>query len=250
MTEAPAIELAHVTKAYTIWRRLRKRAGRGILDVSFTVPRGIIFGLLGLNGAGKTTTMKLLVGILRPDAGQVRVLGGDIGSPAVRSRIGFLPELPYLPLHLDARALLGHYGRMSGMAGVPLERRIAAVLETTGLRGQEREPMREYSKGMLQRVAMAQALLHGPEVVFADEPLSGLDPLGIREMRDLLLRLKAEGVTVCLNSHQIGEVERVCDRVGVLVAGRLVQEGTVPDLLRQAGAANLEDALLETIRRA
>ncbi len=257
-----AIHLDRVSKSYTLWRRLRRRTGRGIEDVSLAVPPGIIFGLLGLNGAGKTTTMKLLVGLLRPDAGTVRVLGGAPGDPAVRARIGFLPELPYLPLQLDARTLLLAYGRMSGLAGRHLGNRVDAVLETARLRSRDREPLREFSKGMLQRVAMAQVLLHEPAAVFADEPLSGLDPEGIREMRELLLELKARGVTVCLNSHQIAEVERVCDRVAVMAAGRLVRTGTTGELLAsapvrryrvtvlaRAGRGNWEAAELETDER-
>jgi ABC-2 type transport system ATP-binding protein len=250
MNMAPAIHLDRVSKSYVIWRRLRRRLGRGIHGVSLTVPRGVIFGLLGLNGAGKTTTMKLLVGLLRPDAGTVRVLDGEPGEPATRARIGFLPELPYLPLQLDARTLLTAYGRMSGLSGRHLGNRIDAVLEGTGLRGRDREPLREFSKGMLQRAAMAQVMLHEPEIVFADEPLSGLDPLGIREMRDLLLGLKAAGLTVVLNSHQIAEVERVCDQVGVMAAGRLVRVAEPKALTAAMRARTFEEALLETIRRA
>lgn len=230
----PAFELSAVTKSYRVWRRLRSRVVTGIRDVSLAVPRGTIFGLLGLNGAGKTTTMKLLVGILAPGAGAVRVLGGPVADPAVRARIGYLPELPYLPLQLRARDLLGHYGRMSGLGGADLARKIDRALEIVRMAGRHDEPLRTYSKGMLQRVAMAQAILHDPAVVFADEPMSGLDPEGIREMRLLLLDLKAAGVTVCLNSHQIAEVERVCDRIGILVAGRLVREGGVGELLALA----------------
>ncbi len=231
----PAFELAGVTKSYRVWRRLRPATVPGIRDVSLTVARGTIFGLLGLNGAGKTTTMKLLVGILAPQAGTVSVLGGPVADPAIRARIGYLPELPYLPLQLRAREVLGHYGRMTGLAGADLARRIDRALELTRLDTRHREPLRTYSKGMLQRVAMAQAILHDPAVVFADEPMSGLDPEGLREMRLLLLDLKRAGVTVCLNSHQIAEVERVCDRIGIIVAGRLVREGGVGELLAQAG---------------
>lgn len=231
----PAFELSAVTKSYRIWRRLRPAIVPGIRDVSLAVPRGTIFGLLGLNGAGKTTTMKLLVGILSPEAGAVRVLGDAVADPRVRARLGYLPELPYLPLQLRARELLAHYGRMTGLAGAALARAIDRSLEITRLDRRHREPLRTYSKGMLQRVAMAQAILHDPAVVFADEPMSGLDPEGLREMRLLLLDLKAAGVTVCLNSHQIPEVERVCDRIGILVAGRLVREGGVGEMLAEAG---------------
>lgn len=244
MSSGPAIHLSRVSKSYVIWRRLRRRAGRGVQDVTLEIPRGVIFGLLGLNGAGKTTTMKLLVGLLRPDAGRVAVLGGDPSDPAIREQIGFLPEFPYLPLQLDARTLLTAYGRMSGLAGRHLGNRVDAVLELAGLRLRSREPLREYSKGMLQRTALAQALLHDPAAVFADEPLSGLDPLAIREMREMLLRLKGAGVTICLNSHQIAEVERVCDQVGVMAAGRLVRSGPTGELLALAKVRRYRVTLL------
>jgi len=248
--DRPAVELEHVSKAYVIWRRLRRRLGRGVHDVSLTVPRGVIYGLLGLNGAGKTTTMKMLVCLLRPDAGRIRVLGGEPAEPGTRARMGFLPELPYLPLQLDARTVLTAYGRMSGLAGRHLDNRVGAVLERTGLAGRDREPLREFSKGMLQRTAMAQVLLHDPEIVFADEPLSGLDPKGIREMRELLLNLKAAGLTVILNSHQISEVERVCDRVGVMVDGRLVRSGSTGELLASATVRRYRVTVLARSRNA
>lgn len=229
-----AFELDGVTKTYGVWRALRRTKRTGVCDLSLAVPRGLIFGLLGLNGAGKTTAMKILVGLLRPERGRVRVLGGEAHDPLVRARIGYLPEFPYLPSSLAAGELLKCYGRMSGLGGRHLANRMAWVLEATGVGRFVKEPLRLFSKGMLQRVAMAQALLHGPEIVFADEPVSGLDPEGIREMREMLLGLKRQGVTVVLNSHQVTEVERICDRVGIMAAGRLVREGTVGELLSLA----------------
>ena len=166
-----AFEVEGVTKTYTLWRHLRRIPVRGVTDLTLSVPRGVIFGLLGLNGAGKTTTMKLLVGLMRPDRGQVRVLGESIEQPAVRARVGFLPEFPYLPLQLRAAELLGHYGRMSGLAGSGLAARVARTLERVGLEPGRADPLRAYSKGQLQRVAMAQALLHEPEVICADEQM-------------------------------------------------------------------------------
>jgi ABC-2 type transport system ATP-binding protein len=243
---APAFALDRVSRSYVVWRRLRRTVVPGVRDLTLSVPRGIIFGLLGLNGAGKTTTMKLLVGLLRPDRGRVSVLGGSVDDPAVRGRLGFLPEFPYLPLQLGAADLLAHYGRMSGLAGRHLDNRVAAVLALVGLDRGRREPLRTFSKGMLQRVAMAQALLHGPEAICVDEPMSGLDPAGVREMRDLLLRLRADGITILVNSHQIAEVERICDRVGMLAGGRLVREGAVSALVGRG--RRLEDVLLETVR--
>ena len=229
-----AFEFENAGKTYHLWRRLRKIPCAGIVDVTLAVPRGIIFGLLGLNGAGKTTAMKLLVGLLKPDRGEVRVLGGTVSDPAVRARIGYLPEMPYLPMQLDVMSLLKYYGLMSGLRGMELSERIGLALELTGLDPGRRDPVRYYSKGQRQRAAMAQVLLHSPDVIFVDEPMSGLDPQGIRDMRELLVNLRASGVTVCLNSHQISEVERLCDRVGILAAGRLVKEGAVGDLLALA----------------
>lgn len=240
----PAFELKGVNKTYYVWRALRRTPQVGVRDLSLVVPRGIVFGLLGLNGAGKTTAMRLLVGLLRPDAGEVAVLGGPVTDPAVRARIGFLPELPYLPPQLSARGLLRAYGRMNGLSGRRLDERVSRSMELAGLDGRRSDPLRFFSKGMRQRVAMAQVLLHEPEVVFVDEPMSGLDPRGIWEMRQLLLDLKTAGMTVCLNSHQISEVERLCDRVGVMARGRLVREAAVGELLSLAGTRRYRLTLL------
>jgi ABC-2 type transport system ATP-binding protein len=244
-----AFEFENASKTYHLWRRLRKIPVTGIVDVSLAVPRGIIFGLLGLNGAGKTTAMKLLVGLLAPDHGRVLVLGGTVSDPGVRARIGYLPELPYLPMQLDVMSLLKYYGMMSGLRGMELSERIGQALELTGLDPDRRDPVRYYSKGQRQRAAMAQVLLHRPDVIFVDEPMSGLDPQGIRDMRELLINLRTSGVTVCLNSHQISEVERLCDRVGILAAGRLVREGAVGDLLALARRREYRLTLLVAGRR-
>lgn len=244
-----AFELQRVSKTYHIWRWLRKIPRIGVRDVSLAVPRGVIFGLLGLNGAGKTTAMKLLVGLLEPDAGQVRVLGGELSDPRIRARIGFLPELPYLPQQFTADGLLKAYGQMCGLSGRNLDTLKAKALELVGLDSSRKESLQYFSKGMRQRVAMAQVLLHEPDAVFVDEPMSGLDPLGMREMRRVLLNLKASGVTVCLNSHQIPEVERLCDRVGVMSNGRIVLEGAVGELLALASARRYRLTLLVPDRR-
>ncbi|MEK7767703.1 MAG: ABC transporter ATP-binding protein [bacterium] len=244
MTDA-AFSLTSASKGYDVWRRLRRTRARGVDGVTLAVPRGCVFALLGLNGAGKTTAMRLLVGLLRPDRGTVRVLGGDpAADPAIRARIGYLPELPYLPRQMTGRALLRHYGRMSGLAGRPLSNRVERALELTGIRERAGDPLHLCSKGQVQRVAMAQALLHEPDVLFLDEPLSGLDPRGIAEMRDLIARLKAAGATVCVNSHQIAEVERICDRAGILAEGRLAAEGSLGELRARSPAGSLEDAVL------
>ena len=176
--EAAAFELRGVSKDYKVWRRLRAVSRPAVRDFTLSVPRGIIFGLLGLNGAGKTTVMKLLAGILRPDRGTVLVLGHDAGEPAARVRVGFLPELPYLPLQLKARELLGLYGRLAGLSGRHLATEVGRVMALTGADAAGPDLLRFLSKGQLQRVAMAQVLLGRPEVIFVDEPMSGLDPRG------------------------------------------------------------------------
>jgi len=233
-----------------MWRMLRRIPVAGIRDVSLSIPKGVIFGLLGLNGAGKTTAMKLLVGLLRPDSGRVRVMGGSVSDPATRGRMGFLPEMPYLPQMLTARELLLHYGRLSGLSGRHLANRVDGALEKAGIAERSGDPIRFFSKGMLQRAAMAQVLLHGPEAVLVDEPMSGLDPKGISEMRAILEGLRREGVTVCLNSHQISEVERICDRVGIMAGGRLVREGAVGELLALARSRRYRIIMLVRPNRA
>ena len=239
-----AFELRNVNKTYHVWRALRRTVQVGVRDLTLAVPRGVVFGLLGLNGAGKTTAMRLLVGLLRPDAGEVSVLGGRVSDPAIRARIGYLPEMPYLPPQLSAPGLLRAYGRMNGLSGRRLDERVSRAMELAGVDPRRTDPLRFFSKGMRQRVAMAQVLLHEPEVVFVDEPMSGLDPRGIWEMRELLLNLKSAGMTVCLNSHQISEVERLCDRVGVMAGGRLVREAAVGEILSLAGSRRYRVTIL------
>jgi ABC-2 type transport system ATP-binding protein len=243
MSEA-AFSMQAVTKGYDVWRRLRRTRARGVDGLTLAVPRGAVFAFLGLNGAGKTTAMRLCTGLLRPDRGAVRVLGGDPADPSVRARIGFLPELPFLPRAMTARALLRHYGRMSGHAGRHLANQADRALELTGIRARADEPLRLLSKGQLQRVATAQALLHAPDALFLDEPMSGLDPRGVAEMRALILRLKSAGVSLCLNSHQIAEVERICDRAGIMADGRLVAEGSIAELRARSPAGSLEEVVL------
>jgi len=243
--EIPAFELSAVSKDYKVWRRLRATSRPAVRDFTLRVPRGIIFGLLGLNGAGKTTVMKLLSGILRPDRGTVTVLGHAAAEPAARARVGFLPEFPYLPLQLKARELLGLYGRLAGLSGRHLDNEVGRVMALTGADDARPDPLRFLSKGQLQRVAMAQVFLGRPEVIFIDEPMSGLDPRGVSEMRSLVIDLRNRGVTVFLSSHQVTEVERVCDRVGIMSAGRLVREGTVGELLALAGEHTYRVTALE-----
>ena len=203
-----------------------------ILDeVAFDVRTGEIFGFLGPNGAGKTTTIKILLGLIYPTSGRVEVLGYQAGDVRSRRRLGFLPEMPHFPDYLSAEEFLRFYGRLSGLRGPTLETRLGQMIEMVGLVDARRQRLHRFSKGMLQRIGIAQALLNDPDLIILDEPMSGLDPHGRKEMRDLIVRLKDQNKTVFFSSHQLQEVESMCDRIGILANGRMVAAGAVPDLL-------------------
>ena len=199
--------------------------------VTLTVPRGLIYGFLGPNGAGKTTTLKIVTGLLFPDAGEVSILGQGLGDGSVRARIGFLPEAPYFYDYLTGHELLTFMGRLLGIPSPRLVERIPVLLRAVGLLGKEKLQLRKYSKGMLQRIGLAQALLNDPDLVILDEPTSGLDPIGRREIRDLILELRAQGKTVFFSSHILADAEMICDQVAILIRGKVVQEGPLEDLL-------------------
>jgi ABC-2 type transport system ATP-binding protein len=207
-------------------RGLRKRFGAklAVAELSLTVHAGEVFGFLGPNGAGKTTSLKMLLGLVPPSAGTATVLGAPIGDRAARGRIGFLPEHFRFHDWLTGRELLRFHGELQGMGGRQLRERIDALLTRVDLLDAAERRVREYSKGMLQRIGLAQALLHRPALVFLDEPTSGLDPLGRLLVRDMIRELRAEGVAVFLNSHLLGEVEATCDRVVFIKQGRAVHE--------------------------
>jgi len=208
------------------------RPKRVLHGVSFAVREGEIYGFVGPNGAGKTTTLKVLMGLIRPTAGTARILGHDVTDSAFREHIGFLPENPYFYTFLTARELLRFYARLSGVAGSRLDERVEASIEMVGLEHAPDERLSHYSKGMLQRVGIAQALIHDPSVVFLDEPMSGLDPVGRKDIRDIVLRLKAEGRTVFMNTHILSDVEMICDRVAIIVQGRIRYEGQIQNFLK------------------
>lgn len=219
-----------------------------VRDVSIHVASGTIHGLLGPNGAGKTTTLKMLLGLVRPTAGTFRILGQDSTRPAGRRQVGFMPEQPYFPQHLTAGHALRLYARLAGVPREAIAPRTAELLERVGLSGRERGVLSTFSRGMLQRLGIAQALINEPSVVILDEPASGLDPVGQRDVRNLMLELRDAGVTVLLSSHQLSEVETVCDEVTILNAGRVAAEGRLDDLLNTEGrtsvrAAGLGDSL-------
>ena len=202
----PAIEILGLEKTYSVgfWRKRPKRA---LHPLQLAVEDGEIFGFLGPNGAGKTTTLKLLMGLISPTSGSARILGHEWTDPAVKAQIGFLPEQPYFYEYLTARELLEYYGRLSGVQAKELRPRIEAVLARVGLPDVAGLQLRKFSKGMLQRVGIAQAILHEPRVVFFDEPMSGLDPMGRREVRDLMEQLKQEGKTVFFSTHILSDAE-------------------------------------------
>jgi ABC-2 type transport system ATP-binding protein len=206
----------------------RKRVLHGI---SFGVRQGEIFGFIGPNGAGKTTTLKVLMGLIRPSAGEASILGHDVRETAFRRHVGFLPENPWFYDFLTGREFLRFYARVSGVARGAREARIAELLAKVGLADAADQRLRTYSKGMLQRVGIAQALVHDPDVVFLDEPMSGLDPIGRKEIRDLILRLHAEGKTVFMNTHILSDVEMLCHRVAIIVRGRIRYEGSIDEFL-------------------
>jgi ABC-2 type transport system ATP-binding protein len=224
-----AIEILGLTKTYEVgfWRKRPKCALR---PLHLQVDEGEIFGFLGPNGAGKTTTLKLLMGLVYPSAGSARILGSEINDPRMKAQIGFLPEQPYFYDYLTAAELLKYYAQLSGIAARDRERRVREVLARVGLPDVGGMQLRKFSKGMLQRVGIAQAILHDPRLLFFDEPMSGLDPIGRREVRDLMAELKHAGKTVFFSTHILSDAEALCDRVAIIHQGELRGVGAVADL--------------------
>ncbi len=223
------VRVCDVVKDFRPGFGLRKK--RVLHGISFGVMPGEIFGFVGPNGAGKTTTLKVLMGLIRATSGSASILGHDVNETAFRKEIGFLPENAYFYDYLTGRELLDFYARLSGVASNERAARINTLLDWVGLQHAADARIRTYSKGMAQRVGIAQALVHDPSVVFLDEPMSGLDPLGRKEIRDLILRLRAEGKTVFMNTHILSDVEMVCDRVAIIVAGKIMYQGRTEEFL-------------------
>jgi ABC-2 type transport system ATP-binding protein len=227
------IELSNLVKVFRLGVRLKRvDALRGI---SFSVPRGVVFGFLGPNGAGKTTTIKIVNGLIHPSSGSVSVFGRPVGSREVASRIGYMPEQPYFYDYLSGREILVFYGRLFGLGHKEAARRADELLDRMGLREAKDRAIRKYSKGMMQRVGLAQALMNDPELVILDEPMSGLDPIGRKEVRDLMADLKEQGKTLFFSSHILADIEMVCDQVAIVHRGRIIEEGSVGTLLARAG---------------
>jgi ABC-2 type transport system ATP-binding protein len=225
-----AIRTEGLSKLYRVgfWR---SRPYVALDGLDLQVSQGEVFGFLGPNGAGKTTTLKLLMQLIFPTSGRAEILGRPVGDVAVRRRIGYLPENPFFYDNLSAEELLTYFAQLFGYHGADRRARVSRMLDEVGLGAERRFQLRKYSKGMLQRVGLAQALLNEPEVVFLDEPMSGLDPIGRREVRDIILRLRDRGTTVFFSSHILNDAETLCSRVGIVAQGKLVASGSLAEMV-------------------
>lgn len=229
---APAVEVQGLGKTYQ--RRFAKTPIHALHALDLRVDQGAVFGLLGPNGAGKTTLVKMLLSIVHPTTGTARLLGRAIGVPAARRCVGFLPENHRFPEYLTAGQALDLYGQLAGVEAETRKRRTDELLDRVRMTRWKNTRISKFSKGMMQRLGLAQALINDPDLVFLDEPTDGVDPIGRREIRDLLVWMKDAGKTIFLNSHLLSEVEQVCTRVAILNEGRLVREGTIAELTAQA----------------
>jgi ABC-2 type transport system ATP-binding protein len=247
----PAVEIRNLVKEFR--PAGRKEPLRAVDDVSLTIGAGEVYGLIGPNGSGKSTTMKALLGLVQPDSGTCRIFGNDSLKVDSRQQVGFLPENPYFYKHLSGAETLRFYGKLCGLRGAALEQRVKELLELVDLTEAGNRRLGGYSKGMLQRIGLAQALVQEPRLVILDEPTAGVDPIGSRQIRDLIFDLKKRGITVFLCSHLLEQVQEVCDRVGIIHRGRMVKEGPLDELLAVGDQTEiiLRDAspeLLEKIR--
>ena len=232
------IRIVGLTKEFRLGFSRRRSMVVGGLDLD--VEQGEIFGFLGPNGAGKTTTIKILLGLIYPTSGTAWILDREIGDVAIKRQVGFLPEAPYFYEYLTGEEFLKFYGQLFGIEGLALSKKIDRMLEMVKLTEARGVPLRKFSKGMLQRVGLAQALINDPQLVILDEPMSGLDPIGRRDVRDIILRLKDEGRTVFFSTHILPDVEMICDRVGILVKGRLQAVGAVSALVGASAVTSVE----------
>lgn len=250
MDDKLAVEIRGLVKCYR--SSFKREVFRAVDDVSLKIGVGEVYGLIGPNGSGKSTTMKALIGLVAPTEGECRVFGGDSQRVDSRREIGFLPENPYFYKHQTSEETLKFYGKLCGMRGKVLAARVDELLELVGLTYARKRRIGGYSKGMLQRVGLAQALIQGPRLLVLDEPTAGVDPVGSREIRDLILKLKGEGVTIFLCSHLLEQVQEVCDRVGIIFEGKLVREGSLEELTeigdqRELVLEGADDALVAEI---
>ena len=229
MSETPAVQVSNLVKDF------RGSFGRGLIravdGVSFEIAPGEVYGLIGPNGSGKSTTMKALLGLVAPTSGRCAIFGKDSRKVDSRRDVGFLPENPYFYKHLSGEETIRFYGKLCGMRGAELRKRTEEVLDLVDLQAARRRRLGGYSKGMLQRIGLAQAMVQDPRLLILDEPTAGVDPIGSRQIRDLIFTLKERGFTVFLCSHLLEQVQEVCDRVGIIHQGRLVKEGRLDDLI-------------------
>jgi ABC-2 type transport system ATP-binding protein len=245
-----AIRIDGLTKTFRLL--MQKEPVKAVDGLNLEVHQGEIFGFLGPNGAGKTTTIKMLLGIIFPTSGSAEILGKPAGHIETKKQISYLPESPYFYEHMSGQELLDFYGRIFGLSHSARRQKVEELLETVGLYADRRKPLSQYSKGMLQRIGIAQALINDPQVLIFDEPTSGLDPIAHMDVRDLILNLKAQGKTVFLSSHQLSDVELVCDRISILNRGKLLKVGKLTDLLAggkvEITASGLDDTAVNRLR--
>ncbi|MBN1448245.1 MAG: ABC transporter ATP-binding protein [Bacteroidetes bacterium] len=234
----PIIEAEGITKIFS--PRRKSAVVTALSELSLDVREGEIFGLLGPNGAGKTTFIKVLLQIVFPTAGTARMLGAPIGHPGTKARVGYLPENHRYPDFLTGAQVLRYFGKLSGVESATLQQRVDDRLRLVGMQDWHKTKIRKYSKGMMQRIGLAQALINDPQLVILDEPTDGVDPLGRKEIRDLLMRLRDQGKTVFLNSHLLSEVELICDRVAILNKGSLIRMGSVKELTMQENVYHVQ----------
>jgi ABC-2 type transport system ATP-binding protein len=247
--ETPAVSVENLTKVFK--GVIGRRPFTAVRDLSFTVKAGEVYGLIGPNGSGKSTTMKVILGLLAATKGGTKIFGNDSAEVRSRQHVGFLPENPYFYKHLTGAETLRFYGKLCGMSGAALENRTRELLSLTGLESAADRRVAGYSKGMLQRIGLAQALIHEPRLLVLDEPTAGVDPAGSRKIRDLILDFKKRGITVLVTSHLLEQMQEVCDRVGIMANGVMVSEGRLEDLIAVENQTEmvLEDATPELLAR-
>jgi len=227
---APAVQIENISKFFPV--PLRRQRVQAVKNLSLVVEPGQVYGLLGPNGCGKSTTLKILLGLVTPNSGRALVFGKDSREYRSRRDVGFLPENPYFHKFLTAAELLSFHGKICGLSGKKLTARIDELIDLVGLRDARDRRVGGFSKGMLQRIGLAQALVHDPGLVVLDEPTAGVDPAGSHQIRDLILDLKKRGKTILLTSHLLEQVQEICDRVGIMSRGEMIREGALEDLVR------------------
>ena len=239
---ASAIEITGLTKDFSL--NLRGIKLRAVENLTLAVPEGQVFGLLGPNGSGKSTTIKIILGLLEPTAGECKVFGVPSGRVDSRLNVGYLPEAPYFYRYLSGTELVRFYGRICGVPRKRLDERVREVIDWVSLSGAAHRRVGTYSKGMLQRIGLAQALVHDPRLIILDEPTAGVDPVGSAEISELILKLKTQGKTVLITSHLLAQIEDICDRVAILDRGKLILEGAVNELV---GLSNRQALIVDSL---